>query len=71
MEKNSNHSTSYRQVNFSSDIHYIPNDDWFKHDYDVNCPCLPYLDTKDTFEETKGKQIFVHRQIKGNKDQLV
>jgi hypothetical protein len=59
-KKTLEHSTSVRFENLESDIHFLPMDDWFEHLPDVNCPCLPILDTND-----KGsKNVWVHNRIK-------
>lgn len=61
----------YRIVNFEDDTHCIPNDDWFEHPSDVNCPCAPYLDRENLLDIKIGRasrHVWVHNQIKYNKE---
>jgi len=73
MEKKSVHSTVIRTVNFEDDIHCIPQDDWFEHMPDANCPCNPKLDEKNRQDIRNGyaaKYVWAHNQIKYNKQEL-
>ena len=65
---------TYKIVDFDDDIHVLPYDDWFEHDPSINCPCRPYHDSKNSLEIKLGyasKYVFIHRQIKGNKKELI
>lgn len=62
-----------KRLNFEKDIHVIPNDDWIKHVSDVNCECSPKIDIENVKEVKSGiadKYVFVHNQIKYNKELL-
>lgn len=53
--------------------HVIPNDDWIKHVSDVNCECNPKIDPKnqqDIYRGLADKYVFVHNQIKYNKQEM-
>ena len=70
-ENKSLRSGVFRIVNFDDDIHCIPNDDWFEHLEDANCPCGPSLDQQNLLDIKSGsasKHVWVHNQIKYNKD---
>lgn len=71
--KKPEHSTTYRRVNFDGDLHVVPQDDWFEHLFDVNCPCNPQLDTSTEVAQkigTAGASVFVHLCIKLEKEKL-
>lgn len=62
-----------KRLNFEKDIHVIPNDDWIEHVSDVNCECSPKIDIENVKEVKNGiadKYVFVHNQIKYNKEFL-
>lgn len=62
-----------KRLNFEKDIHVIPNDDWIVHDRDVNCECSPKIDEKNRQDIMRGladKYVFVHNQIKYNKQEM-
>lgn len=62
-----------KRLNFEKDIHVIPNDDWIKHISDVNCECNPKIDPKNQQDIYRGlahKHVFVHVQIKYNKQEM-
>jgi len=66
-------SASYRIANFESDVHFMPQDDWFEHNPDVNCACHPFLDAKNSVDMKRGlasKYVWVHRRIKDNRELL-
>lgn len=57
-----------RLNNLASDVHLLPQDDWFEHYEDVNCACNPRLDIigiGDIKEE-----IWVHTCIRLQKEDL-
>lgn len=73
MRKKEIHSTSYILANFKEDMHIMPMDDWFEHLADVNCPCNPYMDEKNKVDMVRGyadQYIWVHRRVKGNKQEM-
>ena len=73
MQKKPEHSTIVRVVNFEDDIHCMPQDDWFEHMPDANCPCNPILDEKNKVDILRGlahKYVWVHNQIKYNKQEM-
>lgn len=62
-----------KRLNFEKDIHVIPNDDWIEHVSDVNCECSPKIDEKNRQDIMRGladKYVFVHNQIKYNKQEM-
>lgn len=62
-----------KRLNFEKDIHVIPNDDWIEHVSDVNCECNPKIDIECEREVKNGmsnRHVFVHNQIKYNKELL-
>ena len=62
-----------KRLNFEKDIHVIPNDDWIEHISDVNCECSPKIDIENAKEVKSGladKYVFVHNQIKYNKQEM-
>ena len=64
-------STSYRMQNCEDDMHIMPQDDWFDHLDDVNCPCLPTVDPENQREYKLGQarfEVWVHNRIKHDKD---
>jgi hypothetical protein len=51
----------------------MPQDDWFEHMPDANCPCNPKLDEKNRQDIRNGyaaKYVWAHNQIKYNKQEL-
>jgi len=72
MKKKLIHSTIIQLVNFENDIHCMPQDDWFEHVPDCNCPCNPKPDAKNTEQMQLGlanKNVWVHQCIKYAKEQ--
>jgi hypothetical protein len=66
-------STTYRIRNFENDLHLMPQDDWFDHESDANCPCCPFVDPHNKKELASGRStstLWVHKQIKNNKREL-
>lgn len=64
-------STTYRMRNVEDDLHCMPQDDWFEHLADCNCPCNPKPDEENKRDIQRGyadKVVWVHRQIKYNKE---
>lgn len=59
-------------MNYPTDQHILPMDDFFDHEPDVNCDCRPFL-TKESENKLMKKETevhtFVHRQIKYRKDE--
>jgi len=63
-------SAPVRYLNWASDIHVTPQDDWFDHSADLNCPCHPFQDPQNILDiraKCASKYVWVHRQIKYNK----
>jgi hypothetical protein len=54
MLKKPEHSTIVMVVNFEDDIHCMPQDDWFEHMPDANCPRNPILDEKNKVDILRG-----------------
>jgi len=51
----------------------MPQDDWFEHEADANCPCSPKLDPQNRQDIRRGladKYVWVHNQIKYNKQEM-
>ena len=62
-----------RIVNFENDVHCMPQDDIEEHLPDVNCWCNPKIDEKNKQDILRGlahKHVWVHRQIKYNREEL-
>jgi hypothetical protein len=72
-KKSTLHSTIQRVQNFESDLHFVPQDDWFEHLQDANCPCNPKLDAENLRETKSGlahAQIWVHTCVKAARSEL-
>jgi len=67
-------SAPVRFVNWTAvDMHVTPQDDWFDHPADRNCPCSPFQDPQNVLDINQGrasKYLWVHRQIKYQKENL-
>ena len=62
-----------RTVNFEDDIHCMPQDDFWEHEPDSNCWCNPKIDPKNKQDIYRGlahKYVWVHNQIKYNKQEM-
>lgn len=73
MEKKPQRYNQIRIVNYEDDIHCMPQDDFDEHIADANCWCGPEIDEKNREAIRMGladKYVFVHNQIKYNKEFL-
>lgn len=64
-------STTYRVLNFDTDLHVMPIDDIIKHLPDCNCPCNCYHDPVNKAELAIGiasKHVWIHRRISSDEN---